>query len=227
MFTETERKERGYELPARYRYDSTHRFADMSSSPVLPAPSGFEIRPVTADRWDVLEALFGPDGAFKGCWCAYWRLRHTDFKDASTGEKKRVLQDRVATCDPSPGLLAYRDNEPVGWVSVEPRHRFEAFEHARVYTRVDDTPVWTVSCFYLDESVRGRGLTTHLLKAVKVHVRANGGIAVEGYPENPTELNPSGTPGYMGLVPAFEHAGFVEIARLSNGRPVYRADLVQ
>ena len=197
----------------------------MASSGDLPAPSGFEIHPVTPDRWEDFEALLGPHGAYMGCWCAYWRLRHKDFGETSASEHKEVLEDRVAACDPPPGLLAYRDGEPVGWVSVEPRDNFEAFEHARVYTPIDDTPVWTVTCFYLHEDVRGRGLTTALLEAVKAHVRARGGVAVEGYPEDPAELASSGTPGYMGLTPAFDHAGFQEVARLSNGRPVYRAEL--
>lgn len=197
----------------------------MPSTPALPAPTGFEVHPVTSDRWDDLEQLFGPAGAFKGCWCAFWRLRQKDFQATSAAEHKHVLHERVAACDPSPGLLAYQNGEPVAWVSVEPRSHFEALEYTTVYKPVDDTPVWTVSCFYLDESVRGQGLTSHLLEAVKVHVRANDGLAVEGYPEPPTTLESSGTPGYRGLIPAFERAGFEEIARLSNDRPVYRADL--
>lgn len=196
----------------------------MSSAPDLPSPSGFEIHPATPDRWADLESLFGPGGAFGGCWCAYWRLRHSEFRDTSASEHRDCLRDRVESGNP-PGLLAYRDGEPVAWVSVEPRDRFSAFEYARVYKPVDDTPVWTVTCFYLHEDVRGKGLTTHLLEAVKAHVATSGGQAVEGYPEDPDELSDSGTPGYMGLVPAFEHAGFSEIARLSNGRPVYRAEV--
>jgi len=188
----------------------------------LPAPEGFTIRPVTPDRWDDLEELFGPQGAFAGCWCAYWRLRHTEFRETGAAHHRDVLRDRVDSGEP-PGLLAYREDEPVAWVSVEPRDRFEAFEYARVYTPVDETPVWTVTCFFLREDVRGEGLTTHLLEAVKRHVRAHGGTAVEGYPERPADPSSSVTPGYMGLVPAFESAGFERVAELSNGRPVYRA----
>lgn len=183
-----------------------------------------EIHPATADRWEDLEALFGPQGAFMGCWCAYWRLRHSEFAETSAAEHKAVIRDRVRS-DTPPGLIAYRDGEPVGWISVEPRDRFAAFEHARVYTAVDDTPVWTVTCFYIDEDARGEGLTTRLLEAATAHVEANGGVAVEGYPEEPDDLGTTGTPGYMGLVPAFDHAGFEQIDRLSNGRPVYRATL--
>jgi len=198
----------------------------MPSSDPLPAPPDFEVYPVTSDRWSDLETLFGPQGAFMGCWCAYWRLRHTDFQSSSSVEHKALLKERVESEHP-PGLIAYTAGEPVAWVSVEPRDRFAAFEHARVYQPVDDTPVWVVSCFYLREDVRGTGLTTQLLDAVKEHVNRSGGQAVEGYPEDPTDLADSGTPGFMGLAPAFDHAGFEEIARLSNGRPVYRADLVE
>jgi hypothetical protein len=75
--------------------------------------------------------------------------------------------------------------------------------------------------------VRGEGLTAHLLEAVKAHVAASGGPAVEGYPEDPddVDIDSSGTPGYMGLVPAFEAAGFAEVGRFSNGRYVFRADV--
>lgn len=186
------------------------------------AASELDVQPVTADRWPDLETLFGPHGAFMGCWCAYWRLRHRDFDETTAAEHRSVLRERACS-GPPPGLLGYRDGEPVAWVSVEPRERFAAFEHARVYTAVDDVPVWTVTCFYLREDVRGIGLTTQLLRAVTEHVRRNGGTAVEGYPEDPDDLAASGTPGYMGLVPAFEAAGFEPIDRLSNGRAVYRA----
>jgi GNAT superfamily N-acetyltransferase len=198
----------------------------MTASEPLPAPPAFEVHPVTADRWSDLETLFGPQGAFMGCWCAYWRLRHKDFQKMTGTEHKALLKGRVDSEHP-PGLLAYTDDEPVAWVSVEPRENFAAFEYARVYKPVDDTPAWIVSCFYLCEDVRGTGLTTELLTAVKAHVKRSGGQAVEGYPEDPNDLADSGTPGFMGLAPAFASAGFEEIGRLSNGRPVYRADLTR
>ena len=198
----------------------------MAPATSLPAPPGHAIHAVTPDRWDDLEALFGPQGAFMGCWCAYWRLRHKTFGETDAEEHRCVLRERVESGQP-PGLLAYRDGEPVAWVSVEPRESFEAFEYARVYKPIDDTPVWTVTCFYMDERVRGEGMQAHLLAAVKEHVATSGGVAVEGYPEEPADVDfdATGTPGYMGLVPAFERAGFREVGRLSNGRYVYRADV--
>ena len=188
--------------------------------------TALDVRPLVEERWPDLEALFGPQGAFMGCWCAYWRLRHKEFGETSAAEHRAVLHER-ACGDRPPGLLAYRDGEPVAWVSVEPREAFAALEHARVYVPVDDVPVWTVTCFFLREDVRGEGLTTDLLRAAVEHVRERGGEAVEGYPEEPDDVDfgATGTPGYTGLVPAFEAAGFERVATLSNGRPVYRKTL--
>ncbi len=40
-----------------------------------------EVYPVTADRWPDLEALFGPKGAYAGCWCMNWRLKRSLYKE--------------------------------------------------------------------------------------------------------------------------------------------------
>ncbi len=41
----------------------------MSAKPVSSAD--LEFQPVTAERWQDLEALFGESGAYGGCWCMY------------------------------------------------------------------------------------------------------------------------------------------------------------
>jgi hypothetical protein len=37
-----------------------------------------EVHPVTPERWGDLEKLFGPSGAYGGCWCMYFRMRSSD-----------------------------------------------------------------------------------------------------------------------------------------------------
>lgn len=86
---------------------------------------------MTPDRRDDLEHLFGPQGASMGRWCAYWRLRHRAFAETTAEQHRCLLRARVESVTP-PRLLAYRGDEPVTWVSVEPRERFEACGHARV-----------------------------------------------------------------------------------------------
>ena len=32
------------------------------------------IHPLTPDRWDDFETLFGKNGACAGCWCMWWQM---------------------------------------------------------------------------------------------------------------------------------------------------------
>jgi len=41
----------------------------------------------------------------------------------------------------SVGVLAYADDEPVGWCSIAPRQSCEALERYRGLPRIDDVPV--------------------------------------------------------------------------------------
>ena len=52
-----------------------------------------EIYPATAERWPDLEALLGQHGAYAGCWCMFWRLSRTDFKQMKGEGTKAVLCD--------------------------------------------------------------------------------------------------------------------------------------
>jgi len=74
-----------------------------------------------------------------------------------------------------PGLIAYLDNEPVGWCSVGPRNRFSALERSRILKRVDDRPVWSVVCFFIARPFRRQGVSAALLRAAVEYVRENGG----------------------------------------------------
>jgi hypothetical protein len=77
------------------------------------ATTGLIVAPADESRWADLESLFGPSGAYSGCWCTYYRLTGREFGDAARGGgqvAKQILRDLVAGPRP-PGLLAYRDGE--------------------------------------------------------------------------------------------------------------------
>ena len=61
-----------------------------------------EIRPVTADRWEDLAALFGPSGAFSHCWCTWWRQTSADF---SQGVEDEGAANRALMHDDRRGRL--------------------------------------------------------------------------------------------------------------------------
>ncbi|HSP56355.1 MAG TPA: GNAT family N-acetyltransferase [Dehalococcoidia bacterium] len=179
-----------------------------------------EVRPVTPGRWGDLEKLFGPSGAYGGCWCMYFRMRSAENARAKGSERKAAMKALVESGQP-PGLLAYVDDVPAGWVSLDARERFTMLQYSRMYKPVDDAPVWTIVCFVVGKKYRRQGLMAELLNGAARWARENGARALEAYPDEPDgELK--GYAGYMGIRPVFDRAGFQEVARLKNGRPVMR-----
>jgi GNAT superfamily N-acetyltransferase len=122
-----------------------------------------------------------------------------------------------------PGLLAYLDGKPVGWVSVAPREQFGRVERSAVTKPVDDEPgVWSVVCWYIDRHHRGRGVASALLDAAIDHATRKGARIIEGYPIDQSRRNPTNAEAFVGLESLFRAAGFEEVARRSPGRPVMR-----
>jgi GNAT superfamily N-acetyltransferase len=179
-----------------------------------------EFHPLTAERWPDLERLFGEHGASGGCWCMWWRLTRSQFAQQRGQKNKRALKALVDSGQ-IPGLLAYADGEPIAWCSVGPRETYPALERSRTLAMVDDEPVWSVVCFFVAEPFRRRGLMVPLLKAAVAYAKEHGAKIVEGYPVEPTETL-SGDSGYTGVVSAFRKAGFVEVLRRSETRPIMR-----
>ena len=181
--------------------------------------TAIDVQPVTAGRWADLERLFGPRGVY-GCWCMWFRLSGREFERRSGAGNKRAMKGLVEE-DRIPGLLAYMDGEPVGWVSVAPREEFGRIERSPKLARVDDAPVWSIVCFYMARGRRGQGIGSALLEAAVDHAASRGATIVEGYPLDPAVRKVTNAEAYHGLVPMFEAAGFTEVAR-RGGRPIMR-----
>jgi hypothetical protein len=184
-----------------------------------------EILPLKKECWDDFERLFGPRGACAGCWCVYWKLPRKDFT-AGQGEKNRNTQKEIVNKGVVPGLIAYVDGVPAGWIAVEPRENYPTLNNSHILISPDEIPVWSITCFFVDKKFRNQGLTIELLKGAISHVRKNGGGMVEGYPIDPKEgKRTSPLFVYTGLVSAFRKAGFVEVCRRSETRPIMRYEI--
>ena len=181
-----------------------------------------EVHPLTADRWDDLVDLFGPNGAYSGCWCMWNRQTNAEFDTHHGADNRRAFRALVA--DRPPGLLGYEDRVPVGWVSLGPYEDFSRLSRSPVAKPVDDAPVWAITCFVIRKGHRGTGVASAMLAAAIDYAADNGATVVEGYP-----LDPDGRAGnadaWMGLESMFRNAGFSEIARRRPTRPVMRKEL--
>lgn len=175
--------------------------------------------PVTPARWGDLVELFGERGAVAGCWCMWFRLTGSEFRRNAGVANRRALRSLVDR-RPAPGLLAYVGGRPAGWVGVAPRTEFGRIERSPTLKRTDDTPVWSVVCFYIDRKHRRQGVGSALLQGAVDYAASKGARVVEGYPldkERAPDLY-----AYYGLASMFRRAGFAEVARRSPTRPIMR-----
>ena len=191
-------------------------------------PTTVDIVPLTPDRWDDIATLFGEGGDPRTCWCMFWRLRSKDWSFANTAETKagfRALVDEDR--DPAPGLLAYEGGRAVGWVSVGPREDYGRLVHSKVRPAIDDQPVWSIVCFVVSKTARGRGLTTRLLDAAVDYARARGAPALEAYPVDPGDGRVPAALGYTGLLSTFEAAGFRVVHAIDSPQATVRRVIVR
>lgn len=192
-----------------------------------------EIHPLTADRLSDLAALFGQGGDPKWCWCAWYRLRNVDFGRSTATSNRQVLEREVETLrldGRAPGLVAYRDGEAIGWVSLGPRDDYERLTHSKVLASLDERPVWSIVCFVVARQARGAGVATALLAAAVDYAAEHGATLLEAYPIETDGRRVPAADAYKGTVGMFEGAGFDVVARrqfnrTSPVRPIVRREL--
>jgi GNAT superfamily N-acetyltransferase len=181
---------------------------------------GLEFYPVTPERVTDLNRFSEAHGKFRYCSCMRWRLASAEYQRSTTEKRVAALADLVSRGVPV-GVLAYLDGQPVGWCSVAPRETYQALERYRALPRIDDTPVWSVVCFFVDRKVRRQGVTLGLLNAAVAYARSLGATVVEGYPVEPGARLYT----YMGSTATFEEAGFRIVSPVGQARLIMRRTL--
>jgi GNAT superfamily N-acetyltransferase len=183
------------------------------------------IRALTPSRWPDLERLFGERGACGGCWCMWWRITRAQW-NAQKGEKNRRALKAYVEAGGRPGLMAYLGRRPVGWIAVEPREAYPALGRSQSLKPVDDRPVWSITCFFVERNHRGRGIARALVDAAVAHVGKKGGTLVEAYPVEPaSDKRLPDAFAWHGLASMFRAAGFREVARPSATRSIMRREV--
>lgn len=140
-----------------------------------------EVKPVTSETWGDFVQLFEAKGSPHYCWCTPYRFR--DARGLTKHQKKRRMLALVNATTPI-GVLAYEGEEPVGWCSIAPRETYARLQKSRTMPRAtpSETRTWTILCFFVVRSRRGRGITRALLEGAVAYARAEGAEIVEGYP---------------------------------------------
>lgn len=193
----------------------------MTNHTKINVKSKYSFYPVTKENWKDFENLFGEKGACAGCWCMYWRLRRKDY-DSLRGNGTKKKMKELINKGRIPGILAYNNKQPIGWCSVASREDFLVLDNSRVLKRIDEKPVWSIVCFYINKNYRKKGITIELINAVKKYVKDNKGTIIEGYPVEVKTGKTADVFAWTGLASAFRKAGFKEVERRSETRPIMR-----
>jgi len=179
-------------------------------------------RPLTPDRWDDLERLFGPErGADSGCWCMFWRLTRAEFQALGKPARKAAFLKLVKSGVPL-GILAYDGRQPVGWCAIAPRAATPTLDRSPVCKAVDARPVWSITCFFVEPKARRDGVMAALIAAAVEHARRQGARIVEAYPRDTGAARIDSASAYVGARDPFVAQDFREVARRRPRRPIMR-----
>ena len=187
-----------------------------------------EIHPLTPERWPDLVRLFNAPGGsqVRGCWCMFYRRSgRTEVPDGvSRPEHAKCSLKSLVDAGTVPGLIGYRDGEPVGWLSLGPREDYARLERSPVMKPIDDRPVWSVVCFYTAKQMRGQHVAEAMLAGAIDYACSCGVRLLEAYPVDKAKRSADDSMWFGGKA-MYDRAGFVEIARRKPARPVMRKAL--
>jgi GNAT superfamily N-acetyltransferase len=152
----------------------------------MQATPQLDIQPVDTERFEDLAALFRT-GLTRVCWdmeprqtatedaaCRQrWRAQGISRKDG----RRQAFGDLLAQGH-MPGLLAYHEGQPVGWMSIGPRGDYPRIGQSRALPPLDDLAVWAIPCVYVHPAQRGQGIAVALLQAAVQHAGRRGAPAV-------------------------------------------------
>jgi GNAT superfamily N-acetyltransferase len=191
------------------------------------------IRPANEVGWDELRQLLSSTAPAL-CQCQRYKLQPKECFASLPAEVRaeRFREQSGSGCADArstTGLVAFLDDEPVGWCAVEPRAAYVGLVRAgrvawqgRSEDRHDDR-VWAVTCFFTRPGFRKRGISRELADAAVRYAREHGARAVEGYPLS----RPGGVADelHVGMESTFASVGFTAVSRPSVRRVVMRIDL--
>ena len=154
----------------------------------------------------------------------FWRVPRKQFDAGKGAANKRALK-KIIRDGHKPGIIAYAGSKPIGWCAVAPREVYIGLENSRLLKPVDDRPVWSISCLFIKKPYRRKGISVELIREAVTFAAKQGATIVEGYPTEPSMDQMPDPFLWHGVPSAFIAAGFKEVLRRSEARPIMRYEI--
>lgn len=169
-----------------------------------------DVRP--AHDFDDMATMFAPKNPESSvCWCLSWRLSSKENREL-TGTARADKVRELCSRELAPGVLAYMDDNVVGWAGVAPRAELHPFATSKKIPHIDDLPVWSIWCLRVRPGFRKHGITPALIDGAVEYARASGAPVVESYPVDNAGQKVDLTMAFVGTRTMFERAGFAKAA---------------
>jgi len=173
---------------------------------------------LAADYFDFFENRAFTDDSPYRCYCQMYQMSKKQVKTSldyananglDGGQISRKCAEQQINSNILRGYLAFVDGVAIGWCNANDRANFpiEPCTDTHFYAPAEKLEK-AVVCFEIAPAFRGKGVATALLQRVVDDARAEGYIAVEGFPAVRNERYEWDCTGPVRL---FEKAGFVAV----------------
>ena len=179
---------------------------------------------LTSSNWKDFEMLMGEKGGCGNCWCMFFRLPYKTFQENKPEGNKKMMKQLVNKNSPQ-GLIASMNKEPVGWIAMAPREDYSKLENSRVFKRLDERPVWSITCFFVRKDLRHKGLSQQLIKGAVDHAKKKKIKILEAYPAIPYNEKVPHPFLWVGVLSSFIKNGFKIVRQQSKSRAMVRIEL--
>src|SRR4028119_1451824 len=133
----------------------------------------WETHPVTPDRFEDFADVINRTRRATHCWCLSHRLQASEIDELGGGSRERAMR-RLCERQHPPGVVTYRDAEPVGWCNIGPRAEITRLANSRLIRPLDDSPVWSILCVVVRSGHRRHGVTAPLIEGAGNHAGSAG-----------------------------------------------------
>ncbi|MFX1303080.1 MAG: GNAT family N-acetyltransferase [Promethearchaeota archaeon] len=167
------------------------------------------IKPLSPDLIDDFLYYFdniafsdNPDWAT--CYCQFYHFAGTNkqFFKRSAEENRDQSKDLILAGKMN-GLIAYLDEEPVGWCNINSKENFAKIPYEE---RTNDK-IASIICFIIAPSYRKQGIARQLLRYACSSSKDKGFNLIEAYPRTGESL--SDAHSYRGPISLYTSEGFI------------------
>ena len=166
----------------------------------------WETHPLVPERFEDFADVVNRNRRETHCWCVTHRLQPKDVEELGDGRRRDAMES-LCRGDVPPGVITYRDGDPVGWCNIGPRAQIPRLARSRLIRPVDDVAVWSIVCTIVRPGHRRQGVTRHLVEGAVDFAASHGAPAVEVHPVDPDGRMDT-TMAFVGTRSMYEPLGF-------------------